>query len=76
MALGPEREWERIAREICDVFGLEHAQRMVITLEVGKIPTIQVAFMPETDRLEKTAAALKKFRLVPMKNDIEDGHNG
>jgi hypothetical protein len=75
MSLGPGREWERIAKEISEAFGLKHANRMVITLEAGKIPRIEVWFIPETDELESAASFIKTFRLVPMEGTDKDKPN-
>jgi hypothetical protein len=67
------RAYEQIAKAICDALGLKHCYRMVITLEMKTIPTVEVTFHPEADVLGAAAPLFEKFKLVPIEDRKGEG---
>jgi hypothetical protein len=58
-----------VCKEICDVLGLKHVTRLEMTMELGKIVAVNVTYFPELDGVMQFPAILKKYKLVPLKDE-------
>jgi hypothetical protein len=55
---------EEVAKEICDVLGIEHARKLDIHFEAGKIATVEAEFYPVIDNIKQFPVIIKKYKLV------------
>lgn len=58
-----------LAKEICDAFGLKHVRRLDFHMAHNEIFTVTAEFYPEIDGVRQAVPILKKFELVPIKDE-------
>ncbi len=63
----------KVCKEICDALGLKNCRKLDFHMEADKIVTIEAEMYPEIDGVEQFPAILKKFELVPIKDEKDEG---
>ena len=59
-------EGGKLAKEICDAFGLKHVTDLKIHMVANGVFTLEAKMYMEKDGAKKLPAILKKFELVPI----------
>jgi len=68
---GGGRDGDKIAKQICDIFGLNHVYDIKIHMSVNDVFTLTVEMNMDCDGAKKLPAILQKFQLVPI-GDAEE----
>jgi hypothetical protein len=58
----------KLAKEICDAFGLKYVRKLDIHMAYNEIFTVTAEFYPEIDGIRQMVPILKKFELVEIQD--------